>query len=178
MAARKDPEEIADAMGVDNAKKAKEDVASEILELELDHADRVSKFNRLHRCLAILLDQNLVDFALAGGTPVRLTLNEHAHPHRNRTSIEDASKNFSDIFRAFPRKPGGITDAHIRKQTMKLFTLLDDEKDYYQGEDIEVDNAIDELVDSEYRSRSVVASDVQILVLYFSKMFPEVLDRE
>ncbi len=36
----------------------------------------------------------------------------------------------------------------------------------------------DELVDSEYRSRSVVASDVQILVLYFSKMFPEVLDRE
>ncbi len=62
MAARKDPEEIADAMGVDNAKKAKEDVASEILELELDHADRVSKFNRLHRCLAILLDQNLGRF--------------------------------------------------------------------------------------------------------------------
>ena len=166
-----DVERISDTLNLKNAKEAKERCEFAIAHYTERREDCLAKFNRLHRCLAIVLDRELVNFALVGDSFVRKVTNYHVHRKMaDEQILTDAMGRFDDLLKDYPHeKSEEWTSAEVESQSHRLKSLLSIGKDFFAKNDMEVDEAVDVLMGSEFDG---TAPDLGYLLGWFNAIFP------
>lgn len=147
----------------------------EIASLENRRKGCMKDFEVLRKCLAILLDDEVLHLAILQGTALRSATNDFAHMNDNRdVRFGDASQRVNALLEDARR----IEDSGIdfQRACNKLDTILTTE-DYYTSKNESLENSIDDFikktVDATNRSTTGPVTDMHFLLCKLDPLFPE-----
>ncbi len=131
-------------MGLKNAKSALEGDMINLTAAFIRRRGHLNRFNSILKCLVILLDENLLKFAVHG-SPVVLKVLKHVG-HRKfkyEPDIDVALKHMQDLVDD-DDDDANRSEIDIQTGSKKLSKLVNESGQYFDKQDVSVEQAIDE----------------------------------
>ncbi len=108
--------------------------------------DHLHKYNSIHKCLAILVDENLIKFAVLGSAVVHKVVHHVAHgKFEYDVDLDVALKRVQDLIDGDEQ----LNEVNIQEGSKGLSKLLHESKDYFDEQGVSVERAVDKYINGE-----------------------------
>lgn len=151
------------------------------IERRKDHLD---KFNCIHKCLAILVDENLMKLVVFGRAVVRKVADRVVRKKFDYDSnIDVALKRVQDLIDEFSPDEEFGKGIDIQAGSKKLEKLVYESDDYFVKQGVSVEQAVDEYLNGETihtnaleadTTQPIAKTDLHVLMSWLQVTFPAV----
>ena len=139
-------------------------IRKRLIELAAERDAHIEDFNRLRKCLEILLDTGLFDMAIRDSAIVRKVTNDFAHVNYNvdNSSFHEMLGRVQEIFDA--AQSDSMQEGQIQDSIDRLAGILYFSEDYFDKQVTNVEESVDQFIRSNAGEPGNYVTDFHILL--------------